>query len=221
MLWKEALTSEYFEPPSLHTYYQGSSPTDWRSVQLLIRLTYLEEEPLPLYVGLYGLNIVKFSQMEGEALAAYHFGEERFRRHDPLNVVARHSSLVKYPWPQKNEVWQEEDKGREVRSFYIYVRTSNQTPNSPTFSSTDEAWVSGCLALNQAQSHPGLETVISPEYLALPPCLSQCVYSLATIQVFGIHSILRGNSECLVEALGVRISGKCGIKQKNLNTAIL
>jgi hypothetical protein len=42
---------------------------------------------LPLYIGYYGLGNVKAAREEGEALASYHFGEERFRRHDPHSVT--------------------------------------------------------------------------------------------------------------------------------------
>jgi hypothetical protein len=96
------------EPPpilllmsSLHIYCRDKSQTSWQFVKLPIRLTCLDSEPrsaskdkkglwppLPLYIGSYSINSVKLAKIEDEALAPYHFGEERFRRHNPLNVVA-------------------------------------------------------------------------------------------------------------------------------------
>jgi len=60
--------------------------------------------PLPLYIGCYGINNAKSARTKGEAWATHHFGEERFKGHEPLNVVAQHFSMVKYSRLFEHEV---------------------------------------------------------------------------------------------------------------------
>jgi hypothetical protein len=48
--------------------------------------------PLPLWIDTYSFANTKKSQDEVDTLLSYHFGEERFRRHDPKKVVKEHFS---------------------------------------------------------------------------------------------------------------------------------
>jgi Mg-chelatase subunit ChlI len=59
-------------------------------------------------------------------LDIFHFGTERFRRHDLHNVIERHYSARKYKWPYKNEEWQEEELYRRAASLEeLAVRMSS------------------------------------------------------------------------------------------------
>jgi hypothetical protein len=41
-------------------------------------------------MGFYNFKDVKEAVVEAQTLATFHFGEERFRRHDPLDMVIQH-----------------------------------------------------------------------------------------------------------------------------------
>jgi hypothetical protein len=43
--------------------------------------------------------------VEVDILLSYHFGEERFRRHDPMNVVREHFNSVRLPYEYTFEIW--------------------------------------------------------------------------------------------------------------------
>jgi hypothetical protein len=65
--------------------------------------------PLPLYVGIYSFSNTKKAQDEVNTLLSYHFGEERFRRHDLKGVVKDHFNKVGFPWEYTTYVWEEEE----------------------------------------------------------------------------------------------------------------
>jgi hypothetical protein len=60
--------------------------------------------PFPFHIGASGIKDVKEETIELKSLVSFHFGEEIFRRHDPLNVVGYHCLTCKYMWPFQNEV---------------------------------------------------------------------------------------------------------------------
>jgi hypothetical protein len=61
--------------------------------------------PLPFYVGAYSFKDIKEGVVEVESLVTFHFEEEIFKQHDPLDVVNQHCKACKYRWPYQNEVW--------------------------------------------------------------------------------------------------------------------
>jgi hypothetical protein len=62
-----------------------------------------------LYVGTYFFSNTKQAQEEVNTLLSYHFGEERFRRHDPKGVVKDHFNKMGLPWEYTTETWDEEE----------------------------------------------------------------------------------------------------------------
>jgi len=54
--------------------------------------------PLPLWVRSYSFESIKKSQSEVDTLISFHFGEERFLRHDPKEVVKEYCSKHKHTW---------------------------------------------------------------------------------------------------------------------------
>jgi hypothetical protein len=73
--------------------------------------------PLPLYVGLYSFSNTKQEQEEVNTLLSFHFGEERFRRHDPKGVIKDHFNKVGFPWEYTTDIWEEEEIHRNVRTY--------------------------------------------------------------------------------------------------------
>jgi hypothetical protein len=73
--------------------------------------------PLPLYIGVYSFSNTKQAQEEVNTLLSYHFGEERFKRHDPKGVVKEHFNKVGLPWEYTTEVWEEEEVHRSARTY--------------------------------------------------------------------------------------------------------
>lgn len=60
---------------------------------------------------------MKEAVVEAKALTTFHFDDERFRRHNPLNIVSRHCHACKYRWPYQKEVWHEEEIYRRASSL--------------------------------------------------------------------------------------------------------
>jgi hypothetical protein len=60
--------------------------------------------PLPLYVGNYLFENTKQVQVEVDMLLSYHFGEERFRRHNPRNIVREHFNNVRLPYEYTTKI---------------------------------------------------------------------------------------------------------------------
>jgi len=52
--------------------------------------------------NIYSANVAK---EEREALAIFHFGTKRFKRHDPINAVTHQNSICNHKWPYQNEEW--------------------------------------------------------------------------------------------------------------------
>jgi hypothetical protein len=50
-------------------------------------------------------------------LLSYHFGEERFRRHDLKKVVKEHFNKLGVPWEYTSEVWEEEEVHCNARNY--------------------------------------------------------------------------------------------------------
>jgi hypothetical protein len=65
--------------------------------------------PLPLYVGNYFLENTKQAQAEVNNLLSYHFGEERYKIHDPKNIVRDHFNKIGLPWEYTIDLWKEEE----------------------------------------------------------------------------------------------------------------
>ena len=51
----------------------------------------------------------KQAQEEVNDLMSYHFGEERFKRHDPKEVVKDHFNKMGLPWEYTTNIWDEEE----------------------------------------------------------------------------------------------------------------
>jgi hypothetical protein len=49
-------------------------------------------------------------------MESYHFGEERFKRHDPGSIIPTRALQVNLTWPYTHEKWKEEDVKRRARS---------------------------------------------------------------------------------------------------------
>jgi hypothetical protein len=64
--------------------------------------------PLFLYINNYLFENTKQAQTEVDILLSYHFGEERFRRHDPINIVREHFNSIMRPYEYTTEIWEEE-----------------------------------------------------------------------------------------------------------------
>jgi hypothetical protein len=64
--------------------------------------------PLPLWVGSYSFKDIKEAQDKVNTLEYFHFGEEIFWRHDPLDVVINHTQC-KYIWEYMTDIWEEEE----------------------------------------------------------------------------------------------------------------
>lgn len=65
--------------------------------------------PLPLYVGNYFFENTKQAQVEVNTVLSYHFGEERYKRHDPKNIVRDHFDKIGLPWEYTTDIWEEEE----------------------------------------------------------------------------------------------------------------
>jgi hypothetical protein len=84
--------------------------------------------PLPLWVGSYSFKDVKEAQDEVDILTSFHFREEIFWRHDPLNIVKEHCISHRYRWEYKTDVWEEEEITlSHVRTYHdvIFKRRGN------------------------------------------------------------------------------------------------
>jgi hypothetical protein len=62
--------------------------------------------PLPLYIGVYSFSNTNKEHEEVNTFLSYHFGEERFRRHDPKEVIKEHFNKVGLPWEYTTKVWE-------------------------------------------------------------------------------------------------------------------
>jgi hypothetical protein len=52
-----------------------------------------------------------------DIILSYHFGEERFRRHDSKKVVKEHFNKLGVPWEYASEVWDEEEIHCNARAY--------------------------------------------------------------------------------------------------------
>lgn len=59
--------------------------------------------PYPIFIRYYNLTNFVWANMEGESMLIYHFLEESFQQHDPLNIVKSHNYLVKISFPYQHE----------------------------------------------------------------------------------------------------------------------
>jgi hypothetical protein len=73
--------------------------------------------PFPLWIGAYSFSNTKQAQDEVDTLISYHFGEERFRRHDPKKIVKEHFNKLGVPWEYTSEVWEEEEVHCGARTY--------------------------------------------------------------------------------------------------------
>jgi hypothetical protein len=73
--------------------------------------------PLPLYIGNYFFENTKQAQEEVDIFLSYHFGEERFRRHDPKNIVKEHFHSMRLPYEYTTEFWEEEGVHQNSRTY--------------------------------------------------------------------------------------------------------
>jgi hypothetical protein len=60
--------------------------------------------PLLLYVVTYSFPKTKKEKEEVNSLMFYHFGEERFKRHDPKEVVKYHFNKMGLPWEYTTDI---------------------------------------------------------------------------------------------------------------------
>jgi hypothetical protein len=73
--------------------------------------------PLPLYIGNYFFENTKQAQVEVDILLSYHFGEERFRRHDPKNIVKENFHRMRLPYEYTTEFWEEEEVHQNDKTY--------------------------------------------------------------------------------------------------------
>jgi len=50
-------------------------------------------------------------------LLSFHFGEDRFRRHNPKGVVKQHLNKLGLPWEYTTDVWEEEEVHLNTRTY--------------------------------------------------------------------------------------------------------
>jgi hypothetical protein len=65
--------------------------------------------PLHFYVKSYNFKDIKEAVAESKNLATFHYGEDIFRRHDPLDFVIQHYRAFKYRWSYQSEVWHKDE----------------------------------------------------------------------------------------------------------------
>ena len=53
---------------------------------------------LPIRIGYYGVDGTKQAMKEANEIESYHFGEIRFRKHDPEDLVISHCVVVNQMW---------------------------------------------------------------------------------------------------------------------------
>jgi hypothetical protein len=87
-----------FVPDKLVLLRSGLSNGDQWSRGMLYRDKKAIWPPLPLYIDTYLFSNTKKIQEEVDILLSYHFGEERFRRHDPKKVIKEHFNKLGVPW---------------------------------------------------------------------------------------------------------------------------
>jgi len=73
--------------------------------------------PLPIYIGTYSFSKTKQSQEEIDTLLSYHFGEERFKRHDPKKVIKECFNKIGLPWEYTSEIWEEEEVHCDAKNY--------------------------------------------------------------------------------------------------------
>jgi hypothetical protein len=73
--------------------------------------------PLPLYIDNYFFENTKQAQTKVDILLSYHFGEERFRRHDPKNIVKENFNSMRLPYEYTTEFWEEEEVHQNARTY--------------------------------------------------------------------------------------------------------
>jgi hypothetical protein len=63
-------------------------------------------------------------QEEHNILFTFHFGEERFCRHDPLRVINKHYNTCKYRWSYKSKAYEEDEIHIISRTYdkVIFIR---------------------------------------------------------------------------------------------------
>jgi hypothetical protein len=64
--------------------------------------------PLPLYIGKYFFQNTKQAQTKVDVLLYYKFGEARFRRHDPKNIVKDHFNRMRLSYEYTIEFLEEQ-----------------------------------------------------------------------------------------------------------------
>jgi hypothetical protein len=57
----------------------------------------------------YSFGSIKQAQAKVDTLLSFHFGEERFQRHDPKEVVKEYCSKHKHTWEYTSATWEEEE----------------------------------------------------------------------------------------------------------------
>jgi hypothetical protein len=50
-------------------------------------------------------------------MLSYHFGEERFRRHDPKGIVREHFNNIRLPYEYTTDLWEEEEVHQNSRTY--------------------------------------------------------------------------------------------------------
>jgi hypothetical protein len=84
---------------------------------MLYRLKKAICPPLTLYIDNYFFKNTKQVQEEVDILLSYHFGEERFKRHDPRNIVREHFNSVKHPYEYTTDIWEEDEVHQNAKTY--------------------------------------------------------------------------------------------------------
>jgi hypothetical protein len=70
-----------------------------------------------LYIDNYFFENTKQAQEEVDTLLSYHFGEERFKRHDPKGIVKEHFNNIRLPYEYTTDLWEEEEVHQNTRTY--------------------------------------------------------------------------------------------------------
>lgn len=72
---------------------------------------------LPLTIWDYSFNVATEAEKLAETIQAFHFGEERFQRHDPKAVVWSYMSVYGVPCPYTHTTFSDEEPGTRALNW--------------------------------------------------------------------------------------------------------
>jgi hypothetical protein len=79
-------------------------------------------------VGNYFFENIKQEQVEVNTIVSYHFEEERYRRHDPKNMVRELLNKICVPWEYTKGIWEDEEVHKNIQTYDKFIFNRHVQP---------------------------------------------------------------------------------------------